>query len=178
MKKVLIVSSSLRVKSNSRVLAEKFAEGAREAGNEVELIAIKDLNLKFCIGCMSCQKTKKCVLSDSMNSLYDKFQNADVLVFVTPIYYYAVSGQLKTLLDRLNPLYTRDNNFKKICLLASAAEDSDSAFDGAVKDIQGFIDCFDGVSLGCVLRGGGLENGGDVLSSRYVEEAYNLGKSV
>ena len=76
MKKVLIVSSSLRAKSNSRVLAEKFAEGAREAGNEVELIAIKDLNLKFCIGCMSCQKTKKCVLSDSMNSLYDKFQNA------------------------------------------------------------------------------------------------------
>lgn len=113
-----------------------------------------------------------------MNSLYDKFQNADVLVFATPIYYYAVSGQLKTLLDRLNPLYTRDNNFKKICLLASAAEDSDSAFDGAVKDIQGFIDCFDGVKLGCVLRGGGLENGGDVLSSPYVEEAYNLGKNV
>lgn len=87
MKKVLIVSSSLRAKSNSRVLAEKFAEGAREAGNEVELIAIKDLNLKFCIGCMSCQKTKKCVLGDSMNSLYDKFQtrracfcNADILL--------------------------------------------------------------------------------------------------
>ena len=83
MKKVLIVSSSLRAKSNSRVLAEKFAEGAREEGNEVELIAIKDLNLKFCIGCLSCQKTQKCVLSDSMNSLYDKFQNADVLVFAT-----------------------------------------------------------------------------------------------
>lgn len=178
MKKILIVSSSLRTESNSHVLAEKFAEGAKVAGKDVEIITLKDLNLKFCIGCLTCQDTEKCVLNDSMNSLYEKFQNADVLVFATPIYYYAVSGQLKTFLDRLNPLYPRKNKFKKICLLATAAEDDDSAFDGAVKDIQGFIDCFDGVKLGCVLRGGGLENGGDVLSSHYIDEAYNLGRNV
>ena len=122
MKKVIVVTSSPRKNGNSETLANSFAEGAKAAGNEVLQVAVRDLGLQFCTGCMFCQSHDRCVLGDGMNALYSKFENADVLVFATPVYYYAVSGQLKTFLDRLNPLYPRKNKFKEVYLIATAAE--------------------------------------------------------
>ena len=175
MKKIIVVSSSLRKGGNSETLARAFADGAKSAGNSVEVISLKDVDLKFCVGCLYCQSHDKCVLKDDMNDLYDNFQNADVLVFATPIYYYAVSGQLKTFLDRLNPLYPRENKFKDVYLLATAADEEESAMDGAVKDIQGWIDCFDGVKLKGVLRGVGVIDKGDVYDTQFPQMAYDMG---
>lgn len=104
-KNVVIVNSTMRKNGNSQVLAENFAAGAREVGHNVEMINLRDMDLKFCLGCFYCQTHDKCVLSDDMNGLLNTVQHADVLVFATPIYYYEMSGQLKTFLDRLNPLY-------------------------------------------------------------------------
>lgn len=82
------------------------------------------------------------------NELYNKISTADVLVFAAPpIYYYSMCGQLKTFLDRLNPLYASDNNFKEVYLLATAADSDETTMDGAIKEIQGWIECFEGVSL-------------------------------
>lgn len=178
MKKIIIVSSSPRKNGNSEILAQKFAEGARTAGNAVQFIAVRDLDLKFCTGCLYCNTHDKCVLNDSMNALYSRFQNADVLVFATPVYYYSVCGQLKTMLDRLNPLYVRDNKFKDVYLLTTAADDNESAMDGAVKDMQGWIDCFDGVTLKGVIRGVGVTEKGAINNTVFLEQAYEMGKNV
>lgn len=176
--KVVIVSSSLRKDSSSEVLAKSFADGAMSKGNQVELVNIKDLHLRYCIGCLLCQRNGKCVQSDEMNGLYDTFQQADVVVFATPIYYYSVCGQLKTLLDRLNPLFCRDNNFRDVYLLATAAEEDPSAMDGAVTAIQGWIDCFDGVTLKGVLRATGINSQQDMQQSTFANQAFDLGKSI
>ena len=64
MKKVLVISSSLRLRSNSESLADAFARGASEAGNEVEKITIREKNIRFCKGCLACQKTQHCVIND------------------------------------------------------------------------------------------------------------------
>ena len=128
MKKVIVVTSSPRKNGNSETLANSFAEGAKAAGNEVLQVAVRDLGLQFCTGCMFCQSHDRCVLGDGMNALYSKFENADVLVFATPVYYYAVSGQLKTFLDRLNPLYPRKNKFKEVYLIATAHSFPDPVF--------------------------------------------------
>ena len=178
MKKIIVVTSSPRKDGNSEILARKFAEGAANAGNEVEYVAIRDIGLKFCTGCMYCQSHGKCVLGDGMNALYDKFKFADVLVFATPVYYYAVSGQLKTFLDRLNPLYPRENKFKEVYLLATSAEAEERAMDGAVKDIQGWIDCFDGVKLKGVIRGIGVNEKGEIINTEFPEKAYKTGGNV
>lgn len=177
MKKIMVVTSSPRNGGNSEILARKFADGATSAENEVQFVSVRDINLKFCIGCMYCQTHDKCVLSDGMNDLYEQFQNADVIVFATPVYYYAVCGQLKTFLDRLNPLYPRDNKFKDVYLLATAAEDKESAMDGAVKDIQGWIDCFEGVRLKGVIRGIGVNEKGEINNTDFPEKAYEMGKN-
>ena len=60
--------------------------------------------MKFCVGCFACHDTQKCVLNDDAVWIAEKVKNADTLVFVTPIYYYEMCGQMKTLLDRMNPL--------------------------------------------------------------------------
>ncbi len=178
MKKVIVVTSSPRKGGNSETLADMFAQGAKSAGHEVEQVAVRDVKLQFCTGCMYCHSHDKCVLNDGMNALYSKFQNADVLAFATPVYYYAVSGQLKTFLDRLNPLYTRKNKFKEVYLLATAADDSEAAMNGSVSDIQGWIDCFDGVELKGVIRGIGLEDRDDIAKTDFGQRAFEMGASV
>lgn len=178
MKKVVVVSSSPRVGGNSELLAKSFAEGAVSSGNEVQIVTVRDLDLKFCTGCLYCQSHDQCVLKDKLANLYDVFQNADVLVFATPIYYYSVSGQLKTLLDRLNPLYPRKNKFKEVYLIATSADTEESAMDGAVQDIQGWVDCFSGVTIKGVLRGVGVGGKGEVSNTDFLKKAYEMGRNI
>ena len=122
MKKILIVSASPRKNSNSEALARAFAEGAKAAGNEVELVSLRGKTVNFCRGCFVCQEKLRCVIRDDADAICQKALDADVLVFATPIYYYEMSGQLKTLLDRLNPLFPSDYAFTDVYLLSSAAE--------------------------------------------------------
>ena len=89
-KKVLIISSSLRADSNSDALAQAFAEGARTAGSEVELVRLAGKTLGFCRGCLACQKTGRCVIRDDGDVIAQKMLRADVLVFATPVYYYGM----------------------------------------------------------------------------------------
>ena len=79
MKKVLVIGTSLRAHSNSQVLADAFAQGAREAGNEVEELSLRGKTLKFCQGCLACQKIGKCVMDDDANGIAEKMKNADVI---------------------------------------------------------------------------------------------------
>ena len=129
-KKVLIISSSLRADSNSDALAQAFAEGARTAGSEVELVRLAGKTLGFCRGCLACQKTGRCVIRDDGDVIAQKMLHADVLVFATPVYYYGMSGQLKTLLDRANPLFASNYAFRDVYLLCTSADEGTDASDG------------------------------------------------
>ncbi len=94
------------------------------------------------MGCLACLKTQKCVIADDMIEIAEKVKNADVLIFATPIYYYELSGQLKTLLDRCNPLYTADYRFRDVYLLTTSAEEGEEPSRRAVSGLQGWIECF------------------------------------
>lgn len=178
MKKILVISSSLRGVSNSHLLAEAFARGAREAGNDVELLTLHKMEIKFCIGCLSCQKTGKCVLHDDAPAIIAKIHDADVLVFATPIYYYEMSGQLKTLLDRANPLFEGDYRFTDVYMLTSAAETDKATPDRAVSGLEGWIECFDRSHLAGTVFAGGVTDPGEITGHPALEEAYRMGQSV
>ena len=92
MSKILVITTSLRARSNSDILAERLIAGAKDAGHEVEQIGLKGKEIKFCIGCLACQKTQKCIQEDDAVWISKKVRDADTLVFVTPIYYYEMSG--------------------------------------------------------------------------------------
>ena len=179
MKKVLILSTSLRSGSNSEYLAREFARGAREAGNDVELISLVGKRIGYCIGCLSCQKTQTCVIRDDAVSIAEKMKDADVLAFATPVYYYGMSGQMKTLLDRMNPLFPSDYRFRDVYVLATAADEEESAMDGTVTGMQGWLDCFEKTRLGGVLRGVGINDANAAKAHPDVcRKAYDMGKQV
>ena len=179
MKKVLIISSSLRANSNSEILADSFMKSAHEAGHEVEKISLLGAKLGFCIGCLKCQKTQRCVIRDDADDIVQKMKNMDVIVFATPIYYYEMSGQMKTLLDRANPLFTSDYRFRDVFLLASAAENEDSAVDGALHGLEGWIRCFEKSRLAGVVRGVGVTDPAEIKAKQEIlEQAFRMGNSI
>ncbi len=143
MKKIVIISTSLRPGSNSHALAERFAEGAKAAGNEVELISLRGKEIRFCIGCMSCQKTGACIFKDDVPAIMDSVLEADVVCWATPIYYYEMSGQMKTLIDRMNAMYPKDYRFRDVYFLTTAAEDGEETPKRAESGLQGWIDCYE-----------------------------------
>lgn len=177
MKKVLIISTSPRINSNSHALAEEFARGAREAGNDVEIINLRDKEIKFCMGCLACQRTGKCVIKDDAPSITAKMHDADVIVWATPIYYYEMSGQMKTMIDRGNPLYGSDYRFTDIYMLTSAAEDEPGVPEKAISGLQGWIDCFGRASLRGSVFAGGVNMPGDIKGHKALAEAYMMGKN-
>ena len=178
-KKVLILSASPRKGGNSDLLADAFAAGAREAGHEVEKVCLYDKDIAFCRGCLACQKTQRCVIRDDADAIAQKMLTADVLVFATPIYFYEMCGQMKTMLNRTNPLFPADYAFRDVYLLASAADTDESAMDGAIKGLQGWIACFEKATLKGVIRGVGAEGVGAVRNIPGVlENARDMGANV
>lgn len=177
-KNILVISTSLRNNSNSDILADYFIEGAKSVGNNVEKISLKDKNIAFCKGCLACQQTKKCVINDDAVEIADKMCSADVIVFATPIYYYEMSGQMKTLLDRANSLYTRDYSFRDIYILTTAAEDEDYVPEKAVSGLNGWIDCFEKAKLSGTVFAGGVSDTGDIANHPMLQKAYDMGTKV
>ena len=174
-KKVLIVSTSLRRDSNSGLLAQRFAQGARGAGHQVEFISLRGKDIRFCTGCMACLKAPRCVIQDDAAAIVEKMGAADIICFATPVYYYELSGQLKTLLDRAIPLFSSDYAFRDIYLLTASAE-GDDASDGPVSGLEGWIACFQQARLAGVVRGGGANDPGDMAKqTEKLAAAYEMG---
>ena len=178
MKKVIVISTSLRAGSNSQVLAEQFAEGAKSAGNEVEFITLRGKEIKFCMGCLACQKIGKCVIRDDVNDIMDKVLEADVVCWATPIYYYEMSGQMKTLIDRMNAMYPKDYRFRDVYLLATATEDEEETPKRAETGLTGWIDCYPKSRLAGTLFCGGVTMPRDIEGNGKLQEAYKMGKNV
>jgi len=97
---------SPRKGGNTDILAERVLDGAREAGLDVESVALRSLKLRGCIGCEQCWKTdnRPCAIADDMIPLYDAIAQSDVLLFATPVYWYAPTAIMKAFMDRLVPL--------------------------------------------------------------------------
>ena len=177
-KNVMIISSSPRKGGNSETLAASFAKGAEEAGHKVETIYLREKNYGFCKGCLACLKLGHCVIDDDAVEIAARMHDADVLVFATPVYYYSVSGQLKTMLDRANPLFDSDYAFTKAYLLATAAEDGEETVEGTVKAVQGWVECFERCKLAGTVFAGGVNDVGDIAGHPALEKAYQMGKEV
>lgn len=174
-KKVLAIGTSLRVNSNSDSLLDAFVKGSIESGKETERITLKGKTIAFCKGCLACQKIGRCVINDDAIEIAEKMKNADVIAFATPIYYYEMCGQMKTLLDRANSLYSSDYKFRETYMLSTAAEDEDGVDKRAVNGLCGWIDCFEKAELKGTVFAGGADNPGDVNAHPSLKKAYEFG---
>ena len=122
--KILGLSFSPREKGNTELLLEKVFEGARQLGADTELYTVADKDIKPCDGCGSCFKTGECHIRDDMQKLYEKLLQAEGIVFGTPVYFYNMTAQGKTVIDRtitLEPCRSGAWQIKSGELLLSAA---------------------------------------------------------
>ena len=174
-KKVVIISARLRKDSNSEQLAKAFAQGAERAGNEIEFISLSGKKLGFCTGCLSCQKTFRCYMQDDAAVIAEKIKNADVVVFATPIYYYGISGQLKTLLDRCNPVFPQEYRFRDVYLLMAAADDNPHTTDKVIAGFTGWTDCFPRCRLAGTVFAGGVMAPGEIRGHKALKGAFEAG---
>ena len=176
-KKVVIISSTPRKNGNSQILCQAFEKGAIDAGNDVELISLRENKINYCTGCYGCRKIGKCVQNDGMNEILEKMLNADVLVFGTPIYMYDVSGQLKTFFDRILPHY-KDFKNTDLYYIATCAENNTKVIEASVITIKGFLECAKGITLKEVIYGIDLHGQGEATESKFYNQAYELGKNI
>ena len=179
MKKVLIISTSLRKDSNSDYLAKAFQDGAIAAGHSAELVTLRGKTIQYCKGCLACQQIGHCVIKDDSTEIVEKMKDADVIVWATPVYYYSMSGQMKTLIDRANCLYSADYKFRDVYGLITATEEEDYTPQGTIQGIQGWVDCFEKATLKNCLFAGGVTDQGEILKFKdYLDKAYKMGQGV
>lgn len=177
-KKVLVLSASFRKHGNSDMLCDRFIQGAREAGNEVEKIYVSDMRIGYCRGCGVCNRTHKCVQNDDMAAVLDKMVAADVIVMATPVYFYSMNGQLKTLIDRTVPRYEEIRG-KDFYYIVAAADDNRDNMRRTIEGFRAFADdCLEGSRGKGIVYGVGAWQAGDIKSSPAMQEAYEMGRGV
>ena len=178
-KKVLIISSSPRKGGNSDSLCDKFAEGAVSAGNIVEKIFLKDKHINYCTGCGFCNTNDytACSQKDDAAEILDKMVGVDVIVFGTPVYFYTMCGQMKTLIDRCCARYTHING-KEFYYIMTAADTSSDAMDRVIEEFRGLLCCLSDAVEKDMLVATRVWQKGDINGTPYLQAAYDMGKNV
>ena len=179
MKKVLLISSSPRRHGNSDLLCDQFMQGARDAGQQAEKIFLAEKDIHYCTGCGACANaTRPCVQKDDVAEILEKMVAADVIVLATPVYFYTMSAQLKTLIDRTCPRYTAISN-KDFYFILTAADPNPSAMTRTLESLRGFTeDCLEGSREKAVLYGLGVLDKGEVKRTPAYRSAYQMGSSI
>ena len=177
-KKVLIFSGSPRRGGNSDILCNQFLIGAADAGNEAEKIFIRDKNINYCLACGTCyEKKEPCVYGDDMPDIIEKMINADVIVMATPVWFYAMSGQLKVLIDRTIARFLEIRDKDMYFILTAHNEKRDS-MERVLEGFRGYMACLPGAKEKGVVCGLGVFAAGEINTMPAMQEAYEMGRSV
>lgn len=177
-KKILVLSGSPRKGGNSDTLCDEFIRGAKEAGHETEKIFLRNEKINFCTGCGVCNTTSKCVQKDDMAEILDKMVKADVIVLSTPVYFYTMDGQMKTLIDRTVPRYQEIKN-KEFYYIVAAADTSIANMDKTIESFRGFtLDCLPNAIEKGIIYGVGAWQVGEINNTPAMKEAYEMGNAV
>jgi multimeric flavodoxin WrbA len=180
-KQILILEGSPRKKGNSSTLADQAANGAREAGAEVESVYLQGLNIAPCNGCDACLQNGICVINDGMQDLYPKLAAADGLILATPIYMYTFTAQLKICLDRWYALWNGNNRFlkgKQVGIILTYG-DSDLYTSGAINAIHTFETMFRIFEARVFWVYGSLMDIGEVNNDvELMRKAFVMGKKI
>ena len=176
-KNILVISTSPRKNGNSALLAEEFARGAADAGHQVEIITLRDKNIGFCHACDACMKNGgKCILKDDMTEILDLYQKADVLVLATPVYFYGISAQMKTFIDRTYPIWQHLGS-KEIYYIIAAGLD-EKIINRSLGDLDGFVEHLEHYEIKGRLYATNVMEAGKVKNQLIMREAYQMGKNI
>ena len=155
------------------------AAGAVEAGHQVEIVCLREKKIGYCVNCDSCRKNKTdCVIQDDAKEIVAKALDCDVLVLATPVYFYNVTAQMKTLIDRF---YAREHEYfnlpEKDCYYLITNAGYDYHQDSTVAVLDGFIACLRTVKVKGMIQASRVMFEGDIQGSECLKKAYETGKN-
>ena len=175
---ITVVESSPHKNGSSNLLASSFIKGAEERGHKVTVFDAAHSNIHPCLGCGRCGMNGDCVQRDDMEKLRDLMLSSDMVVFVTPLYYYGFSTQLKMTIDRWYSFTTRlTAKHLKTALIVAAWDSNDWTMNDIVNHYHTLCKYMDFQDIGMIL-GKGCGSVAMTKSSPYMEKAYELGKSL
>lgn len=180
-KKVVILNGSPRKNGNTSALVKAFTQGAESAGHTVTEFFLGGMDIHGCKGCFGGHSSRECpcVQQDDMNKIYPAVKDSDVVVLSSPLYYWTMSGQIRTALDRLFALEEGDGNLLRGngrgSVLLMAAEGH--GFEDAVLYFDHLMEHLRWKNLGKVLCGGVMDVG-DAQGRKELDDARELGKSI
>lgn len=176
-KRVLIIEGSPRKNGNSQLLCEAFQKGAQDAGHLVDLVRIQEKKIGFCMACDGCMRNGgMCVLRDDMADVLKLFQESNVLVLATPVYFYGVSAQIKTFIDRTYPIW-QNLGQKDVYYIVSAGLGED-IINRSLGDLDGFVEHLKDSEVKGRIYAPNVMEAGLVKDTELIAEAYQMGKQV
>lgn len=175
---IVVLQGSPNRNGSTAILAGNFEKGVAEAGHKIQHIDVASMNIKSCTGCVSCGYEGACVIKDDNRQIREAVLNADMIVFATPLYYYGMSAQLKTVIDRFCA-YNSSINRKhmKSALLTVAWNSDDWTFDALESHYKTLVRYLNFEDQGMVL-GRGCGSPGMTARTGYPALAYRLGKEL
>ena len=176
--KIIILQGSPNIEGSTNLLVESFSKGARENGHEIKRIDVANLEINPCIGCIACGYEGTCVQDDDNEMIKNEILNSDMIVFTTPLYYYGMTAQLKTVIDRFCSYNSSLHNKRlKSVLLAVAWNSDDWTFDALESYYKTLVRYCHFEDKGMIL-GYGCGTPSMTNNSKYIKKAYELGKEV
>jgi len=175
--KVLGIVCSPRKGGNTEILTREALAGAKENGADVELLRISDMNVAPCDGCETCHQSGECRIKDDMQKLYEKILTADGIILGSPVYFWSVSSQAKTFMDRTYALRYPNHQLKDKVGGAIAATGRRGSVN-ALSVINNFFLGHDMLVTGLGISGYGTKKGEVKQDKRAMEGAKLLGKQI
>ncbi len=176
--KIAVIKGSPHKNGSSNLLADQFAAGAREAGHDVLEFDAAHMNIHPCLGCGHCGMDGPCAQKDDMARITEALLSADMAVFVTPLYYFGMSAQLKTVIDRFYSHTVKlSSRHIKTALIAAAWDSGGDVMTCLLEHYKKLCRYMNFTECGMIL-GEGCGTPSITRNSPYMREAYELGKSL
>ena len=189
-KNVVVVNGSLRVKGNTDTLLEKLSEGTKETDINLKQFVLRDIIIEDCKGCYYCYKHSNCSLEDDMQKIHPELQNTDLLIFASPMYWWGVTGLMKTFIDRLYLYYPKRNAEliagKKLIFLTpmkvNSVEHGEKVFESEIEPLiitSKYIFNRLGIKIIDMIFFEGLNTKSEAIENiNYLNRAFKLGKQL
>lgn len=176
--KIVILMGSPNKNGSTRILVDSFVKGAESAGHSCEVIDVCRADVHPCTGCVYCGYEGPCAQKDGMTRIRNTLLSADMVVFATPLYYYGMSAQLKTVVDRFCAFSSSLNSKSLRSALLSVAWNSDDwTFEALEAHYKTLVRYMNMKNEGSVL-GYGCGTPAMTKRSKYPDQAYVLGKNL
>ena len=175
--KILIITGSPRKNGNSNFLVDNFIKGAQEKGHQIFRFDSAFKKVHTCIACNKCGMNGDCIFNDDFNYVRENLVDSDMVVFATPMYYFGISAQIKTVIDRFYAINGKIHIPKKTALIMTYADTEEKEAQPIKKHFETLINYLGWTNVGEIVASG-VWTQGSVKNTKYPKMAYELGKNL